>query len=190
LAQAVEEMRAQGRHAEAQRRYEELVAWHQQRAGRIACRYLGDGPDADEAVQDAFVKAYVNWSSFRRELPFEVWFTRILTNQCLDRLRARKRRDRWLVCVPAFWHGQRDYLETVASAAASPEDHVLSRERRLKLANALRRLPRAERVLIMRSHGEGLTSLEVSALTGIHPSTIRVRLCRAIRKLRALLADG
>ena len=183
-------MRALGRHAEARWRYGELVAWHQRRACRIAYRYLGDGPDADEAVQDAFVKAYVNWSSFRQEFPFEVWFTRILTNQCLDRLRARRRRERWLVRVPAVGHGQRDYLDTFAAAAASPEDHVLSRERRQRLANALMRLPRAQRSLIMWSHVEGLTSLEVSALTGLPPSTIRVRLFRAIRKLRALLTDG
>jgi RNA polymerase sigma-70 factor, ECF subfamily len=190
LVRAVEEMRAQGRHAEARWRYGELVTCHQRRACRIAYRYLGDGPDADEAVQDAFVKAYVNLSSFRQEFPFEVWFTRILTNQCLDRLRARRRRERWLVCLPSGGHGERDYLNTIAAAAASPEDQVLARERRLRLANALMRLPRTQRSLIMWSHVDGLTSLEVSALTGMHPSTIRVRLFRALRKLRAVLADG
>ena len=49
--------------------------------------------EADEAVQDAFVKAYSHLSTFREELPFEVWFTRILINGCLDRIKARTRRE-------------------------------------------------------------------------------------------------
>ena len=63
---------------------------------RIAFHYLRDAADADEAVQDAFVKAYMHFGSFREELPFEVWFTRILINGCLDRLKARRRRERWI----------------------------------------------------------------------------------------------
>ena len=69
---------------------------HQRRAARIAYHYLRDSAEADEAVQDAFVKAYQHLASFREELPFDVWFTRILINGCLDRIKARTRRERWL----------------------------------------------------------------------------------------------
>src|SRR5215213_11439363 len=96
-ASAVKAMQAEGRHAEARERYAELVARHQRRAARIAYHYLRDGAEADEAVQDAFVKAYQHLASFREELPFDVWFTRILINGCLDRIKARTRRERWLV---------------------------------------------------------------------------------------------
>src|SRR5262245_49947062 len=74
---------------EARERFGELVAMHQRRASRIAYQYLRDAAEADEAVQDAFVKVFANISSYRDAWPFEVWFTRILINGCLDRRKAR-----------------------------------------------------------------------------------------------------
>src|SRR5437762_1718065 len=82
---------------EARLRFEGLVVAHQRRALRIAFQYLRDAADADEAVQDAFVKVFGHISSYREAWPFEVWFTRILINGCLDRRKARVRRDRWIV---------------------------------------------------------------------------------------------
>ena len=70
---------------------------HQRRASRIAYQYLRDAAEADEAVQDAFVKVFSHIASYREAWPFEVWFTRILINGCLDRRKARARRDRWFV---------------------------------------------------------------------------------------------
>ena len=187
-ASAVKAFQAEGRHAEARERYAELVARHQRRAARIAFHYLRDSAEADEAVQDALVKAYSHLSSFREELPFEVWFTRILINGCLDRIKARTRRERWLVPMPES-PGQRDFAERIAGSGLSPEDHVLGRERRQKLAAALARLPERQRSVFMLSHYEGCTSREVSALTGLNESTVRVHLFRAIRRLRTLLAE-
>src|SRR5574339_786595 len=113
-ASAVKAFQAEGRHAEARERYAELVARHQRRATRIAFHYLRDAADADEAVQDAFVKAFSHLGTFREELPFEIWFTRILINGCLDRLKARRRRERWMAPVPTDGMGNErdlaDYL--------------------------------------------------------------------------------
>src|SRR5438477_12440698 len=82
---------------EARERFAGLVVAHQRRALRIAYQYLRDAAEADEAVQDAFVKVFAHISSYREALPFEVWFTRILINVFLDRRKARARRDRWFV---------------------------------------------------------------------------------------------
>src|SRR5262247_3593048 len=187
VAVDVKALQAAGRLDEARERFAELVTRHQRRALRIAFHYVRDAADADEAVQDAFVKAYSHLSSFREELPFEVWFTRILINGCLDRIKARTRRERWLVPVPETPGTQRDFTERVAAAGPSPEDQLLARERRQKLAAALARLPERQRSVFMLSHYEGCTSREVSALTGLNESTVRVHLFRAIRKLRTLL---
>jgi RNA polymerase sigma-70 factor (ECF subfamily) len=187
-ASAVKALQADGRHAEARERYAELVARHQRRASRIAFHYLRDTADADEAVQDAFVKAYSHLASFREELPFEVWFTRILVNACLDRIKARTRRNRWLVPMRESPDAQQDFAERTAGRDPSPEDQLLARERRQKLAAALARLPERQRSVFMLCHYEGCTSREVSALTGLNESTVRVHLFRAIRKLRTLLA--
>ena len=189
-ASAVKAMQADGRHPEARERYAELVFRHQRRASRIAFHYMRDVAEADEAVQDAFVKAYSHLASFREELPFEVWFTRILINGCLDRIKARTRRERWIAPMPDGPGGDRDYAERVAGGGPSPEDQLLARERRDRLARALSRLPERQRSVFMLSHYEGCTSREVSALTGLNESTVRVHLFRAIRKLRTLLADG
>src|SRR5574339_782969 len=136
-ASAVKALQAEGRHAEARERYAELVSRHQRRATRIAFHYMPDAAEADEAVQDAFVKAYSHLSSFREELPFEVWFTRILINGCLDRIKARTRRERWIAPMPEGPGGERDFAERTPGRGPSPEDQLLARERRQALARAL-----------------------------------------------------
>src|SRR5689334_1752207 len=194
-ASAVKALQAAGDLDAARERYTELVARHQRRAARIAYHYLRDSAEADEAVQDAFVKAYQHLATFREELPFDVWFTRILINGCLDRIKARTRRERWLVPMvsrPASTQDgtapERDLTERVAAPGLSPEAALLGRERRREIAAALSRLPERQRSVFVLSHVEGRTSKEVSALTGLNESTVRVHLFRAIRKLRALLA--
>jgi RNA polymerase sigma-70 factor (ECF subfamily) len=189
-ASAVKAMQADGRHAEARERYAELVARHQRRAARIAYHYMRDSAEADEAVQDAFVKAYSHLSSFREELPFEVWFTRILINGCLDRIKSRTRRERWIVAMPDGPGGERDFADRAAGRGPSPEDQLLARERRQAVSRALSRLPERQRSVFILSHYEGCTSREVSALTGLNESTVRVHLFRAIRRLRALLGNN
>src|SRR4029078_4282963 len=74
---------------EARDRFGELVAIHQRRASRIAYHYLRNAGDADEAVQDAFLKVFSHIPTYREAWPFEVWFTRILINGCLDRRKAK-----------------------------------------------------------------------------------------------------
>src|SRR5262245_23472315 len=85
----------------ARERFAELVARQQRRAVRIAFNYLRDAHDADEAVQDAFLKVFTHITSYREEFPFEVWFTRILVNGCLDLRKARARRLRWALPMPS-----------------------------------------------------------------------------------------
>lgn len=191
IAVAVKALQASGRLAEARDKFAELVTRHQRRAARIALHYLRNAGDADEAVQDAFVKAYLHFATFREDLPFEIWFTRILINGCLDRLKARRRRERWLAPAMADPSGlERDPAEYLPSRGPSPEDQVLSAERRRQLLGALSRLPERQRLVFTLSHLEGRSSRDVSAMTGLNESTVRVHLFRAIRRLRALLHVG
>jgi RNA polymerase sigma-70 factor (ECF subfamily) len=191
VAADVKALQAAGRLDASRERFTELVIRHQRRAVRIGLHYLRDGADADEAVQDAFVKAYTHIGTFREELPFEVWFTRILVNGCLDRLKARKRREKWIAPPVIDASGEeRNPADSLPSRTPSPEEYVLSQERREQLAEALARLPDRQRLVFMLSHFEGRSSREVSLLTGLNESTVRVHLFRAIRKLRTLLAGG
>lgn len=187
-ARAVIAFRAQGAHESASERYAEIVERHQRRASRIAFHYLRDAADADDAVQDAFIKAFSHLETYRDELPFEVWFTRILINGCLDRIKSRNRRARWMVPLESQGSSS-DTSASVAPAAKdpSPEAQALAAERRRQLTAALARLPERQRVVFLLSQEQGYSSREVSAMTGMKESTVRVHLFRAIRKLRTLL---
>jgi RNA polymerase sigma-70 factor (ECF subfamily) len=170
---------------EARERFGGLVSLHQRRASRIAYQYLRDASDADEAVQDAFLKVFSHISSYREAWPFEVWFTRILINGCLDRRKARGRRDRWFVGGEVS--SADEARASAAAAPADPEHRLLSRERRARLAGAIDRLDGRQRTVFMLCHYGDCTPREVSVMTGLNESTVRVHLFRAARKLRGLL---
>src|SRR6186713_691044 len=134
LAASVQSLVAAGDHAAARDLFSQIVARQQRRASRIAWHYLRDAADADEAVQDAFVKAYTHIASFQPNLSFEIWFTRILINGCLDRQKARTRRSRWM--LPVSDMADRDQ-DTIARASRpgerSPEDLLIAGEWRDRL---------------------------------------------------------
>jgi RNA polymerase sigma-70 factor, ECF subfamily len=174
-----------GRDEEARERFGELVALHQRRATRIAYQYLRDAAETDEAVQDAFVKVFTHIGSYREAWPFEVWFTRILINGCLDRRKASSRRDRWMAQTSVS-PADEARLST-GTATIDPERRLLSRERREEIAAAIERLDGRQRTVFMLCHYGDFTPREVSAMTGLNESTVRVHLFRAARKLRGFL---
>jgi RNA polymerase sigma-70 factor, ECF subfamily len=171
---------------QARERFGELVGVHQRRASRIALQYLRDAAEADEAVQDAFVKAFTRIASYRETWPFEVWFTRILINGCLDRRKARARRDRWFVAAGASASVERR-VAAGRAAGPDPERALLSRERRSAIAAAVDRLDGRQRTVFMLCHYGDCTPREVSVMIGLNVSTVRVHLFRAVRRLRTLL---
>ena len=190
VAVEIRQLLACGAHDEARQRFRELVAVHQRRALRIAYQYLRDAAEADEAVQDAFVKVFGHIGSYREAWPFEVWFTRILINGCLDRRKARQRRDRWFTSADETRLPAPDSQTRTAFGAPGPLDpeaQLLARERRARLAAAVDRLDGRQRTVFMLSHFGDYTPREVSAMTGLNESTVRVHLFRAARKLRAFL---
>lgn len=170
---------------QARERFSELVALHQRRAVRIAYQYLRDASDADEAVQDAFLKVFTHITTYRETWPFEVWFTRILINGCLDRRKARTRRDRWF--VPGEVSSADEARMVAAAPPTDPEHRLLARERRARVAAAVDRLDGRQRTVFVLSQYGDCTPREISAMTGLKESTVRVHLFRAARKLRGLL---
>jgi RNA polymerase sigma-70 factor (ECF subfamily) len=188
LAIEIRSLVERGEMEEARERFGGLVAVHQRRASRIAYQYLRDAAEADEAVQDAFVKVFAHIASYREAWPFEVWFTRILINGCLDRRKARARRDRWFVSsIDATPADEARASAASAAPGANPEARLLARERRSRLAAAIERLSGRQRDVFMLCHYGDCTPREVSAITGLNESTVRVHLFRAARKLRGFL---
>ena len=195
LAGRVKAQLAQGDRAKACEQFEALVSSHQRRASRIAYHYLRNATEVDEAVQDAFLKAFVYLPSFREELRFESWFTKILVNGCLDRIKARRRRARWLLSIGSAFegddgysaHDQRERLEQRPSLEPSPEASVLTDERSRRLHEVVDTLPARQRSVVVLNQFEGYSTREVSQLLGLNEATVRVHLFRAIRSLRRRL---
>ena len=188
LAVEIRELVQRGDADLARERFSTLVAFHQRRASRIAYQYLRDAAEADEAVQDAFVKVFTHIGSYREAWPFEVWFTRILINGCLDRRKARARRERWFAAPEeASPSDEASSLPFGGVVAPDPEARLLARERRERLATAIDRLDGRQRTVFMLCHYGDCTPREVSTMTGLNESTVRVHLFRAARKLRGLL---
>lgn len=184
LAAEVKALVVAGKRDAAREHFGGLVTLLQRRAGRIAYQYLRDVHDADEAVQDAFVKVFTHITTYREDLPFEVWFTRILVNRCLDVQKARSRRLRWV--LPASRYGQ-TLVPEPAAPQQTPEERLLSSESGRRIMAAVDHLPDRQRLVFTLCHIAEQTTSEVSHALGVSEATVRVHLFRAVRKLRGLL---
>ncbi len=188
LAAEIKALVVAGHRDEARERFGALVAVLQRRGLRIAYHYLRDAADADEVVQDAFVKVFLHIESYREELPFDVWFMRILVNACLDRLKSRNRQQRW-IAGPSEDAVDARPVEQAADEEPSSEHKLLARERWQQVVRAVATLPKRQKLVFTLSHIDERTAAEISEATGMSPATVRVHLFRAIRKLRTLLGE-
>ena len=188
LAAQVQDLLADGNDHMARDLFAQIVSRQQRRASRIAWHYLRDVAEADEAVQDAFVKAYTHIKSFQRNLSFEVWLTRILINGCLDRQKARTRRARWMTPVADAGRRDQDTIERATRPSdRSPEAQLIAREWREQVMAAVNKLPDRQRLVFMLCHYSDHSTRDVAEMTGLNESTVRVHLFRAIRKLRTAM---
>ncbi len=159
--------------------YEELVRRHQTVALRAAA--LIAGPDAPDAVQDAFVKAYAALGRFRADAPFRPWLLRIVANEARNARRAAGRRGNLAVRLAAE-PASRD-------AAPSPEAALLSDEETEALYGALLRLGERDRLVLGYRFLLGLSERETAAALEIRPGTVKSRTVRGLARLRVLLAE-
>ncbi len=187
IAAEVKGLVQRGERDAARERFGALVALLQRRALRVAFQYLRDAADADEAVQDAFVKVFLHIEEYRSELPFDVWFSRILVNSALDRVKARARQQRWIAQSTEEDGGRA--VEQIPGGEASTERRLLAKERWTQVTRAVADLPDRQRLVFTLCHVDEQTPAEISAATGMSPATVRVHLFRALRKLRSVLTD-
>ncbi|WP_433493455.1 RNA polymerase sigma factor [Micromonospora sp. CA-248089] len=159
--------------------YDALVARHTASAYRTAV-LLGAGPDAEDVVQEAFVKAYRKLSRYRAEASFRSWLLAIVANETRNLHRTRTRRDGLTLRAAA--------ADPVAAVTAEDGlDAVLAAERRAALVAALRRLPARDREVIVCRYLLDLGEEETVTVLGVARGTVKSRTHRALTKLRALL---
>lgn len=154
---------------------------HQGIAFRTACLITGEAADAEDATQTAFIKAYYALSGFRGGSPFRPWLLKIVANESRNKRRSAGRR-KGLELRLAEGRPRDD-------AAPSPEDAVLIHERDDGLVAALNVLREEERLVIAYRYLLGLNEAETAAALGCPKGTVKSRLSRALKQLRALLEE-
>ena len=154
--------------------FEELVRRHRLATYRVALRVLGDESDAEDATQDAFVQAWRNLGGFRADAAFSTWMYRIVTNRCLNMLRARRRTEP----LPDDREAPASRPDRIAEARWQVED--------LKLA-ILRLTPEQRAPLVLREL-QGCTYEEIAGALDISIPAVKSRLHRA--RLELLAAMG
>jgi RNA polymerase sigma-70 factor (ECF subfamily) len=152
--------------------FEALVVRHQRALFTVACRMLGSREEARDAVQSALIKAYEHLGSFDPRYRFFSWIYRIVVNECLNLLRARR---------PV---GE---LSPVIAAHGTPYDTVAKGERARQVQAALLQLsPDARAVVVMRHYGE-LSYDEIADALGVPAKTVKSRLYDARQRLGEML---
>jgi RNA polymerase sigma factor (sigma-70 family) len=160
--------------------YEELVRAYQGIAFRTAYVLADSAADAEEAAQDAFVKAYRALWRFKSGAPFKPWLLRIVANEARNRRRSAGRRTALALRAAQVPSGE---------AAPSPEAALIGAERREQLIAALDRLGESDREAIACRYFLDLSEAETAAALGIRRGTVKSRLSRALERLHAELGE-
>jgi RNA polymerase sigma-70 factor (ECF subfamily) len=162
-----------GTEAERGAAFERFSQDRLERAYHLASVILRDGTDAEDAVHDAAVQAWLHWADLRDRDRLDAWFDRIVVNEC--RARLRRRTIRPIPMVPSDPPGV-DPLTGVL------DEDVLNR--------ALAALDAEHRIAVVLRYVAELTPTEIAARTGTREGTVKSRLHYALRRMRAALEDA
>ena len=167
--------------------FEHLVLDNQDKVYSLALKITKNPDDALDAAQEVFLKAYTYLASFRGDSRFSVWLYRLTYNQCLDLVRARKRKP--VVSITAQDEDEDDM--DFADNRPTPQQLVESRELRLAIAKAVDALPEEQRqVFVLREFNDYDYSAIAEELD-INIGTVKSRLARARKKVAAeLISSG
>jgi RNA polymerase sigma-70 factor (ECF subfamily) len=158
-----------------------LVERHSRAVYRLAWRMTANSHEAEDIVQETFLRAYKQLKRFDGRAAFGTWLHRIAVNCSLDQIRVRKRRQEIAVDTP-------DNAGLQAHASdPSPERSVQSAQIRELLARAMQDLSDMERCAFTLRHHDGLGIEEISRTLGVHPNAAKHSIFRALKKLRRIL---
>jgi RNA polymerase sigma factor (sigma-70 family) len=168
------------------RAYEMLVERYQQIAFRTAYLIVGDAAEAEDAAQEAFVKAYRALDRFREDTPLRPWLLTIVANEARNRRKASSRRAtlalRAAMAAPVG--------PASGDAAPSPEAAVLAAERRARLIAAMAELRDEERLALQCRYFLDLSEAEMADVLDCPRGTVKSRLSRGLAHLRERLSPA
>jgi RNA polymerase sigma-70 factor (ECF subfamily) len=163
-----------------------LVERHSRTVFRLAFRMTGNEQDAEDMVQETFLRAYKQLRRFDGRASFGTWLYRIASNCSLDLIRARRVRNEHHATAAAGDDASGP-LDRVASSDPTPERLTRSRELTELLASSLAELSEAERTAFLLRHYEGCNIEEIAKVLGVRSGAAKHSVFRAVQKLRAAL---
>jgi RNA polymerase sigma-70 factor, ECF subfamily len=168
-----------------QRAFGALVERHSRSVFRLAFRMTGNEQDAEDLVQETFLKAYKQLHRFDGRSAFGTWLYRIAANCSLDLIRVRKNRAERQTSASAG--EMTDLLDQVAAPGPSPERLARSTQVASLLKPALEQLTDLERTAFVLRHYEGCGIAEIASTLGVETNAAKHSVFRAVQKLRRAL---
>ena len=165
--------------------FQALVERHSRAVYRIAHRMTGNASDAEDVVQETFLKAYRQLGRFESRANFGTWLHRIAVNCSIDLIRSRPSRES--AHDAADLEGLRAPDEAPPSSGRSPERLMLSTEVQDRITAAMSSLSARERAAFMLRHFEGHSIEDISRSLGMKANATKHSIFRAVRKMRAAL---
>jgi len=176
--------------ARPKREFDRLVQRYHKQAYNIAYRLTGNHADAEDLTQEAFVRAFRFFDNYRRDLPFENWLFRIISNLFVDDLRRRPKARIQSLDAPVGNDATSEsnaFLE-IPDTRENPERVVLHEELDEQIQKALASLPQDFRKTVILADIEGMSYEEISEAMHCSLGTVRSRLHRGRKLLRTKLA--
>lgn len=162
--------------------YEIIMRRYNQRLYRVARAILRDDAEAEDVMQDAYVRAYQHLDQFARRAPFSAWLTRIAVHEALGRLRFRNRYQQ-----PADTEHEGGYFMNILETSPDPEQSASRAELGQLLEEAVLGLPEQYRTVVMLRDVEELSTSETAAALDLTEQNVKVRLHRGRAMLRGWL---
>ncbi|VAX18312.1 RNA polymerase sigma-70 factor [hydrothermal vent metagenome] len=168
--------------------FERLVRKYEARIFHHCLKFLNNQDEAEDILQETFLQVYKSLDSFRGEAAFSTWLIKIATNNCLMRIRKKKKVDIVSIDKPIEIDGSQLPREIV-DWSKNPFSQVSNDEIRAVLDQAISGLPDDKRVILVLKDVEGFSNIEISQMLGISVAAVKSRLHRARLYVRDIISQ-
>lgn len=170
--------------SEDRHEFNTLVERYHKQAYNVAYRMAGNHADAEDLTQEAFIRAYRFFGQYRRDLPFESWLYKIMSNVFIDMLRRKPKAKIRSLDEPISTEDGETQMD-LPDPSGGPEEVVLSNDMDRRIQAALNTLPEVFRLTVIYADIEGLSYEEIAEATNTNIGTVRSRLHRGRKLLRS-----
>lgn len=161
--------------------FSRLVEAYQRPVFNLTYRMLGDVEEAEDAAQEAFLRAYSRLNQYDPEMKFSTWLFSIANHYCIDRLRKRR--------MTQISIDDNPVLQNLEGSDPRPEHHSLQQEARIEVQGMLERLAPEYRTPLVLRYWEDLSYEEIAAVMNVTVATVKSRLFRARQQLATLYQE-